>query len=605
MRIRFLLLLIPILFILTSCQEPSSSHSSAVNGKLTLTEEDFTINESIPLNGEWKFFWKELLNENEINNRLIENNQANMLVPSNWEDSLGTSLGYGTYFLKVIIPQEKVGNTLAFTTSHQNTSYTLFVNGVRIASNGFVGSSAKTSEPEYSNRLVYFTPRSKELNIVLHVSNYVHPVGGASNPILIGTAEQLTISHSDTLAYTMFTIGGILVMGIYELVIFFFRRKEIVFLYFGLISVLISIYTIVKPPFFFNKIFPTVDWLWVYRIEIICIYALFLFYLLFVRAMYPQEMKKIPTIVGVIIAIFCIMYTLLQEPLVFRPLLNTIFLIMMLYIIYGTYVLILAFIRKRPTARINLIAILIYFVTVLNDVLLTLNWIDSISLSTSGFFLYVLIQSINLSRDYARKFEEAEKLSSDLQVLNVSLDEKIKERTEELKHKNEKLKQLTLVDGLTGIYNRRYFDEYMSKYFAESFATSSPLSLLMIDIDNFKLYNDNKGHIAGDELLKKSSQLLNEMFNGNRFIARYGGEEFAVVLPNTTIQRAIEIAEDIRLLIEEQKFSLGIDNNIVTISIGASSTEQHAFKQKEELIDRADKALYQSKKNGKNRVTLL
>lgn len=321
--------------------------------------------------------------------------------------------------------------------------------------------------------------------------------------------------------------------------------------------------------------------------------------------MYPKEMKKIPTLIGIIIAFCSIIFTLIEQPLVFRPLLDVIFKIIILYVLYGLYVLIVAYKRKRPTARVNLIANLVYFVTVLNDVLLTLNWIVSIPLSTSGFFLYVLIQSFNLSKDYARKFEEAERLSSDLQVLNSSLDEKIKARTEELKQKNEELKRLTLIDGLTGIYNRRYFDEYMSKYFEGSYKNNSPLSILMIDVDNFKVYNDNYGHVAGDELLIKSSQLIKEMCPEDTFVARYGGEEFAIVLPNTSLQNVLNFAEDIRLMIEEQKFSLGKDNSYVTISIGASSTEKHAFKKKDELIDRADKALYQSKKNGKNRVTLL
>jgi diguanylate cyclase (GGDEF)-like protein len=192
-----------------------------------------------------------------------------------------------------------------------------------------------------------------------------------------------------------------------------------------------------------------------------------------------------------------------------------------------------------------------------------------------------------------------------LQKLNASLDEKIKEATEELKTKNEELKRLTLVDGLTGIFNRRYFDEYMNKYFDEAISSNIPLSFLMIDVDNFKMYNDNKGHIAGDELLIKCSMLVNEMCSGNTFVARYGGEEFGVVLPNSSLQDAIDFAEDIRLLIEEQKLFIGVEDKYVSVSIGISSTEQHAFKQKEELIKRADQALYQSKKNGKNCITVL
>ena len=605
MKTKVLLLFLLILFILASCNPQNAAHPTAKNGELILSREDFTSTELVQLNGEWKFFWEELLTENEIQDRTSQNTQATVKVPSNWEDTVGTSIGYGTYYLKVIIPEEIVGNTLAIATTNQNTSYTLLIDGVRVASNGYVGTSFQTSEPNYSNRLVYFTPRNKVINIVLHISNFINPIGGATKPIYFGTSEQVTRTYENTLAYTMFIIGSILVMGIYELFIFFFRKKDKVFLYFGLISIFISLYSILKPPYYFNHFVAKIPWICANRFEIICIYILFILYLFFVRTMYPKEMKKTPVFIGIIISFIAMTVTMIAEPILYQPLLNYFFILITIFMFYILYVLILAYIRKRPTIFVNLLANLIFFSSVINDVLLYLNWIHSIPFTTIGFFLYVLIQSINLSKEYARKFEEAENLSIDLQQLNESLDDKIKERTEELKQKNDELKKLTLVDGLTGIYNRRYFNEYVGKYFKEAFSSNQHLSLLMIDVDNFKIYNDNKGHIAGDELLIHYSQLVKEMCSGYTFVARYGGEEFAVVLPSVPLQEATHFAENLRLLIEEQKISSEFDDNYVTISVGVSSTEHHSFKQKEELIERADKALYESKKNGKNRVTVL
>ncbi|WP_391119761.1 diguanylate cyclase [Psychrobacillus sp. L3] len=605
MKIRLLLLFFPLLFILASCYTNIDTHPSAKDGELVLSREDFTSPELIQLNGEWKFFWEELVSENEIEQRIQQKNQANITIPSSWQDKVGTSFGYGTYYLKVIIPEEKVGNALAITMTNQNTSYTLSIDGVRVASNGYVGTSFSTTEPVYSNRFVYFTPRHKEINIVLHISNFSNPIGGATKPIYLGSSEQVTRTYDNTLAYTMFIIGSILVMGIYELFIFFFRRKEKVFAYFGLISIFISLYSILKPPYYFNYFFPMIPWIWVNKLEIICIYVLFLLYLYLVRTMYPKEMKKTPVVIGISVSIGAIMVTLFTKPIFYQPLLNYFFVIVAVFMIYILYALILAYKRNRPTIFVNLLANLIFFGSVINDVLLSLNWIHSIPSTTIGFFLYVLIQSINLSKEYARKFVEAENLSIDLQRLNESLDDKIKERTRELKQKNDELKKLTQVDGLTGIYNRRYFNENLGKYFNEAIFLNNHLSILMIDVDNFKTYNDNKGHIAGDELLIEYSRILQEICNGNTFVARYGGEEFAIVLPNVSLQEAAKFAENLRLLIEEQKYSANIDDDYVTISIGVSTTEHHAFKQKEELIERADKALYASKRNGKNRITVL
>jgi len=605
LNLKLYLLCIPLLFLLASCTNSTNDLPEAKDGILALTNENFADNSKIPLNGEWEFFLEELLTENEIRERIESMNPTNIYIPSNWEDNINTPYGYGTYYLKVILPEEKVGNTLAITTVNQGTAYTLTVDGVRIASNGYVGNSSKTSIPEYSDRLVYFTPRDKEINIVLHVSNFIHPFGGFFNPVYIGTAAQVMQSHNIQLAISMFIIGGILIMGVYEIFIYLFRRKEKVFLFFGLINIMISIYTLFKQPYYFKRVFTDFPWIWGHRIEIISIYLLFLLYLLLGKSMYPKEMKKMAVLIGAVISLVCIVITLVSSPSVYRPLLDYIFIIIGIYMFYNLYVVLLAFRRKRPTALVNLIAILVFFTAVLNDVFTSLNFIESLPFVTIGFFFYVLIQSINLSREYALKLDEAEELSLDLQKLNLTLDEKIKERTEELNQKNEELKRLTLVDGLTGIFNRRYLEDHLTSYFKEAKLSGKPLSILMIDIDNFKLYNDRKGHVAGDQLLVKFAQLLNDLCLPNCFVARYGGEEFSIVLMDYSSLEANQFAENVRLAVEEQKYEHSSNLTYVTVSIGVSSTENHFFTLKEELIRRADQALYASKSNGKNLVTFL
>ena len=605
MKIRLYLLCIPLLFLLASCTNSSNDLPKAEDGALVLTNENFMGIHKIPLNGEWEFFWQELLSEKEIEERLDTLNPANINVPSTWEDTVSTPYGYGTYYLKVILPEEKVGNTLAIDTVNQGTSYTLTVDGVRIASNGYVGNSTETSVPEYSNRLVYFTPRDKEINIVLHVSNFIQPYGGLFNPIYIGTTEQVVQSYNIGLAVSMFIIGGILVMGIYVLFIYLFRKKEKVFLFFGLINIVFTIYSLFKPPYYFKQIFSDFPWIWGHRIEIITIYLIFLLYLFLGKSMYPKEMRKGPLLIGVAISLLCIVITIVTPPNIYRPLLDYIFIVIGIYMLYILYVVLLALKRKRPTALVNLIAIMVFFTAVVNDAFISLKFIESVPFTTLGFFFYILIQSVNLSREYALKLDEAESLSFDLQKLNVTLDERIKDRTEELKQKNEELKQLTLVDGLTGIFNRRYFNENLTKYFDEAVTSSKPLSILMIDVDNFKRYNDQNGHVAGDELLINFAQLMNEICLPNGFTARYGGEEFSIVLPNIPAQEAIEFAENLRLEVEERKYLEKSPSIYVTVSIGVSSTEQHVFSQKEELLKKADEALYASKSNGKNQVTFL
>ena len=181
------------------------------------------------------------------------------------------------------------------------------------------------------------------------------------------------------------------------------------------------------------------------------------------------------------------------------------------------------------------------------------------------------------------------------------------ELTEALKIANKGLKELSYLDGLTSVANRRYFDEQISKEWKNKKRHNTPLSLILIDIDFFKAYNDKYGHLAGDDCLRKVAQNLKSTISRpNDFVARYGGEEFAVILPETDMKGAKKVAEDLRLNIElmKVKHASGI-SKLLTVSIGLASYGADLHPNNiEEMIEAADKALYQAKKDGKNRVNI-
>ena len=159
------------------------------------------------------------------------------------------------------------------------------------------------------------------------------------------------------------------------------------------------------------------------------------------------------------------------------------------------------------------------------------------------------------------------------------------------------------IDGMTGLYNHRAFQSYLSKILEESRLKKTPVSLLMMDLDFFKAYNDTLGHQCGDTLLRELGVIIHRIVRKNGIVARYGGEEFAVILPNTTILSAKEIAERIRIRVENTRFP-GIDKlhrKRVTISIGVSSLQNNQL-DKNVLIDYADRALYYAKHSGRNKV---
>jgi diguanylate cyclase (GGDEF)-like protein/PAS domain S-box-containing protein len=180
-----------------------------------------------------------------------------------------------------------------------------------------------------------------------------------------------------------------------------------------------------------------------------------------------------------------------------------------------------------------------------------------------------------------------------------------KEAEEKLLEANRILHQLSMIDGLTEIANRRSFEEALDREWKRAERTGGSLSLIMFDIDFFKLYNDTYGHQGGDLCLKRVALLAKQsLFRKPDLVARYGGEEFAVILPDTKAEDATLIAERIRAAIESDaiQHSGSKASSVVTVSVGVTTMMPDPHIDKNELIIGADKALYQAKQNGRNQV---
>jgi diguanylate cyclase (GGDEF)-like protein len=165
----------------------------------------------------------------------------------------------------------------------------------------------------------------------------------------------------------------------------------------------------------------------------------------------------------------------------------------------------------------------------------------------------------------------------------------------------EKVQKLSITDGLTKLYSHRYFKQRLEEEVVLAGRYSSPLSLLILDIDHFKRYNDTYGHVAGDHVLTQVAGILKSQAEGTHLVARYGGEEMVLIAPETAKQKAVELAERIRLKIGDSVFQVGQETTGVTVSIGVATFPEDAANGTE-LIGRADQALYAGKGGGRNKV---
>ncbi|MEM7043923.1 MAG: GGDEF domain-containing protein [Pseudomonadota bacterium] len=212
-------------------------------------------------------------------------------------------------------------------------------------------------------------------------------------------------------------------------------------------------------------------------------------------------------------------------------------------------------------------------------------------------------ESVSQVRDMLKEMlSETRNMQDRTRQLEQALDESTKELASISDHLVA-ARQQALTDGLTGIANRRCFDERLEQLTIEATRDDEPLCLLIGDIDHFKSFNDTHGHRVGDKVLKQVALTLTQCIKGRDLAARYGGEEFAVILPQTDMEGAEKVSEQIRQSIAKKKIKMkssGETLGAITISIGAS--QYVPGESLSALVDRADQGLYRAKREGRNRT---
>jgi diguanylate cyclase (GGDEF)-like protein len=196
----------------------------------------------------------------------------------------------------------------------------------------------------------------------------------------------------------------------------------------------------------------------------------------------------------------------------------------------------------------------------------------------------------HLTRMFNMMTERLRRSRAEVQAANQALQEQ-----------NRLLEKLAVTDSLTGVYNRKKLDDILADLFARFRRNHRPFAVLMLDLDNFKFINDNYGHVAGDSVLASVAAILKQSVRDVDFVARYGGEEFVVLLVETALDTALEIAERIRAVAEIPHF--GVRNKLiaVTVSLGVTQSREGDDGPAEALF-RADHALYKAKRAGRNQV---
>ena len=377
---------------------------------------------------------------------------------------------------------------------------------------------------------------------------------------------------------------------------------------------------------FLLQLWPNLPWQYLVKIEYLTFFLGLPVFFLFIRIQFPDEIEKwaAQVVVGVsslfiLLVLFTDVNTFSGSLTFFQPF----SLLVMLYVIYG---LGLAFIRGEEGSSMVLIGFLSLVVAFINDMLFVGNLIQTGHLISLGLLIFILTQAFLISIRFAKAYDTIDtqriklertntayqseievRKSAEKEVLNHKdhLEDLVKDRTAELQIANERLKELSRVDGLTGIANRRRLDEELDREWKRMMRKKHPLSVVLCDIDHFKLYNDTYGHQQGDDCLIKVAQAINDSVNRPADVtARYGGEEFCLVLPETDSKGAIRIAEIVRKNVK----ALGLDHksspvaSVITLSLGVATMIPEPGGNPAVILEASDRALYQAKGNGRDRV---
>jgi diguanylate cyclase (GGDEF)-like protein len=602
LNIAFLVFFACILF---SSQLTAMPIPKADAGMLNLTSWDFDKDGTVRLEGDWQFYWQKFIAPEQkplTDGTFIE-------VPKSWDghqlndNRNAPAHGYASYQLSVSLPQNSP--QLALKVIDIGEAFRLYVNGKLLHSGGETGTSQSMSKPAFASGVILLPENiGNEINIVIHVSNYNYPRGGLWDYITLGEISAIQSLNELALGYVIFLACSIGIIAIHHLSIYFQRRQDRTPLYLGLFCLAILLRIISTDDRFLLELMPAISFTMLIRLEYISFLLAIPAFAGFITNLLPGDYPKWMHLISKWFGLIFSCFVMVTPVAIFSEFLPLFQIYLVACVFFASYVFIQNVKQNREVAKAFLFGFIILAAASINDVLVSVGLLSTpIYLVGPGMLFFILIQSYSLSRRFAKSFSQVEALSCELEDYAHTLESKVNLRTKELESANRQLSQLASIDGLTGIANRRAFDQILRHALAEHTHSGAELALILCDIDLFKAYNDTYGHLEGDDALRKVAQCISDMLPENvNTVARYGGEEFAILLPNSDLNFAVAIAQRINKAVQKLNIvhESSASNGQLTISCGVAAILPTKLTEPETLIAQADNALYASKAAGRN-----
>lgn len=415
----------------------------AYRGILDLRNEKFHEIQAVTLNGQWEFYWQDFIFPEDFNKKLIPDTY--FAVPAYWISYKNdipkiTKLGYGTYHLKILMPP-KSRDTLSLKIPVFDSSYELYLNNLKVASNGRTGTTSETSVPYYKPIIYDFINQNDTLDITIHVSNFHHLRGGFWKPLQLGEKSYI-FNKNEKSKFIDSALGGVLfVIFLIFCGFFLLERTNVAFLYFSITTFGVLL-RLINTGFFPGNYFMSQHWVWTIRLEYIGSFITLAFGALYLGEIIPsQRIKKLKS-ANLILAIISVLFIISTKPTLFAytnyhaQILGIAFL---LYFIVKSFTLML---KKNKQQAIIFFSLALFLFALINDSLVSF----SVSPFNFGYILplafivFIIIQSSVVITNWTQNFREKIKLHNELQHINANLETIIENRTDELNKTNAELK---------------------------------------------------------------------------------------------------------------------------------------------------------------------
>ena len=564
---KFILILTGIILLLSVFFHINKQNTYTVlnieNGEAALSDTIDLSKNNVSLNGNWDFYYNELLSPSDLENRAASDYYN---IPGKLSSQTsGDKSGYMTLHLKIQVPEDDIYGLYFYRIF---TSSKIWINGVDYGERGKVGENIDEEKATYKSQYVFFPSQNKEIDIVINTSVYREMEPQLRAPVFGLKDNIMKINYFYT-AVDGLTLGIIFMMLLINCGFCFAqrqsnRKKQI---YFSIICIILILRCLIFNSRLLFEFFPDISFELCSKCSALTFYLWVTFYILFLNEVFYNKITiaKYAVLFGTCFSLLGIF----TDNMIYDRIQKIPQAITGVFIIYLTYFFLREIKNKNKEVKLNFISFAVLCVTAINDMLVNNAVLQKQYSSVYGGALFAIIESIYILTDYINNIKKLENINK---------------------------------DGMTSLYNNRYIKTLISNLIKRYTDNKEIFSLVMIDIDNFKSINDTYGHMQGDIVILDVATIVLDMSDKKEgYAGRFGGDEFILILPGCNAEEAYEAGRDIMKKLNRLN-NIKVDYNPVSLSMGVYENVSYSI---EECMQDVDIALYKSKTSGKNQINII